>query len=119
MSFAWHVFHAAWAQVTVSTAKNAATQEPACCQSRSTGFRPNSGIVSDQVVLQHVGGEGRVFSFVALAMPDHLHKLFSLMCFQCPTPVASNVWLPLPHGFKVARPQTCSRKSLLWHSQVR
>ena len=73
---------------------------------RDTKKRPNSGIVSDQVVLQHVGGEGRVFSFVALAMPDHLHKLFSLMCFQCPTPVASNVWLPLPHGFKVARPQT-------------
>ena len=86
---------------------------------RDNEKRPNSGMASDQIVLQHMGGEGRVFAFVALAMPDRLHKLFTLMCFQCPMPIASNVWLPLPPGLKVARPQTCSRKRLLWRCQVR
>ncbi|CAJ1395588.1 unnamed protein product [Effrenium voratum] len=86
---------------------------------RDNKKRPNSGIASDQIVLQHMGEEGRVFTFVALAMPDHLHKLFTLMCFQFPIPSASNVWLPLPPGLKVARPQTCSRKRLLWRCQVR
>ena len=45
--------------------------------------RPKSGIVSDQVILQHAGAKGRVFTFVALAMPDHARRLFTLMCFQC------------------------------------
>ena len=83
------------------------------------------------------GAEGRVFSFVALAMPDHLHKLFTLMCFQCPMLVASNVWLPLPRadlfallcagrclGFVVRdqcpeRPQHPCLKSLLFEASAR
>ncbi|CAJ1407466.1 unnamed protein product [Effrenium voratum] len=56
--------------------------------------RPNSGIASDHFFLQHTGAKGYVFTCVALATPDHVRKLFILMCFQCPMAVASNAWLP-------------------------
>ena len=59
--------------------------------------------------LHHVEGAGRVFTCVALAAPDRwFDKLFTLMSFQTHLPVAFNIWLALPPGFKVARAQTFS-----------
>ncbi|CAJ1407465.1 unnamed protein product [Effrenium voratum] len=71
--------------------------------------RPNSGIASDQVGLQHTGAKGYVFTCVALATPDHVRRLFTLMCFQCPMAVAFNAWLP--PGSSVVVP-LCARRRL-------
>ena len=124
--FAWPVFHVAWAtghrkygQGCFDTSACPISQDSWRTGVGDNQKRPNSGIASDQVVLQHTGAKGRVFTCVALATPDHARRLFTLMCFQCPMAVASNVWLSLSHILNVASPQTCSRKRLHWRCQVR
>ena len=63
--------------------------------------------MSDEVVLQHARAKDHVVTFVALAMPDHAHRLFALICSPFSVPLASNVWPALPPGLKGACAQTC------------
>ena len=37
--------------------------------------------MSDEVGWKHAGAKGLVGTFIALAMPDHAHRLFTLICF--------------------------------------
>ena len=69
----------------------------------------NKQRASSSASVHHVEDAGRVITCGALAIPDTwFDKLFALMSFQSHLPVASNIWLALPPGFKVACSQTFS-----------